>query len=334
MNYIISILPICLYFIFIKSLDGFSFSRWGRIAECFVWGIVACGICFLGGTLIKAEDVDSFPIVEELVKAAFLIVTIHRRRSAFYIETLTYGASTGAGFAVLENILYVSLVPDFSLGDSILRGMGTSLLHIGCTALLACMVLVGRRLSRGRPKIVRYLVTLVATLPSIAIHFVYNMCLLPEYVQMVLVILIFIGLFMVTYSTDEKFIHKWLDICISNDIALYSSIKRGELQNTNAGRYLLKAKERFSPEVFFDICVFLGLYLEMSIASKSRVLMKEAGMDTPITAEEQRMYQDKVKEIKVLRRSIGKAGTILLSPFITIKDTDKWAMNDLLCKNV
>jgi len=332
MNYIISILPICLYFIFIRSLDGFSFSRWSRIVECFVWGIASCGICYFWGTLIQSENVDFFPIVEEVVKAAPLIVAIHRRRSAFFMETLTYGASIGAGFAVLENILYVFFNPDFSLGDSILRGVGTSLLHIGCTALLASMVLVGRRISKGKPKPIRYLVTIVATLPSVAIHFVYNMCLLPEYFQMVLVIIVFIGLFMVTYSTDEKLIHKWLDMCITNDIALYASIKQGKLQETNAGRYLLMAKERFSPEVFFDICVFLGLYLEMSITSKSRIIMKEAGMDSPITPEEQKMYQDKVEEIKSLRRSIGKAGTMLLSPFITIKDTDKWAMNELLCK--
>jgi len=332
MNYLISIFPICLYLLLIKGMDGFSIARWGRIAECFIWGVVSCISCYYIGKLMPEHYGFGFPLLEEVVKVTPMIVAIHRKRFAFFVETLSYGAAIGAGFAILENILYLSLYHDLTIGEAALRGISTSLLHIGCTALLSSMVLVAFRISKGKSVFLIVLYDLVAALPSMAIHFTYNLFLLPPFFQMIVCVIIFIGLFILTYSIDEKLIHKWLDLCITNDIALYSSIKQGKLQSTNAGQYLLMAKERFAPEVFFDICVFLGLYLEMSIASKSRMIMKEAGIDEPLSQQEKEQFKNKVEEIKELRRSMGKSGTMLLKPFITIKQADKWAMKELLCK--
>jgi len=329
MNYLISILPIILYFLFIKGMDGFSLSKWSKIAECFAWGLVTCLICLGLSMFWNPQENSLFPIVEEIIKALPIVLIVHRKRSTFFLEILTYGAAIGAGFAFFENILYTYYQP-LTLGDTILRGLGTSLLHIGCTALYGGIALVLFRMTKGKRKALRRTMTAVAILPPIAIHFLYNLFLLPEYIQMVLVIAIFICLFIWIYSLDEKMIHKWLDVCISNDIALYKSIKEGQLSSTNAGQYLMSIKERFSPEVFFDILVFLGLYLEMSIAAKSRMIMKEAGMDTRLDSDEHQANMEKVAEIKILRKSIGKTAVALLRPLVSIKDTDVWAMQQML----
>jgi len=328
MNYLISLLPMVLYLLLIKGMDGFSLARWSKIAECFIWGILACAICFFFGKAISYSE--GFPIVEELLKGAPLMAAVYKNRSAFFAETLIYGAAVGAGFSFLENILFVYLSPDFTLGDGMVRGIGTALLHIGCTALLASMALVFNRLSKEKSKAAQFLLGLASVLPSIIIHFLYNMFLLPVFVQMAVTVVLYIGLFIMIYSIDERLIHKWLDLCISNDISLYTSMKQGKLQTTNAGRYLLMAKDRFQPEVFFDICVYLGLYLEISIAAKSRMILKEAGLDTPLSEEEHKVSKAKIAELKELKKSIGKSGALLLSPFVNIKATDEWAMQELL----
>lgn len=328
MNYLISVLPIVLYILLIKGMDGFSLSRWEKITECFVWGILTCIMCFFLGRQLEFRN--EFPIVEELIKGAPLVVAVYKNRSAFFAETLIYGAAVGAGFSLLENIFYAWMSTDFTLGDSLIRGIGTSLLHIGCTALLASMTLVFSRIAKNKSMTVKIVLGIAALLPSIIIHFVYNMFLLPEFFQVLLTVVIYIGLFMLIYSIDEKLIHKWLDLCISNDITLYTSMKQGKLQTTNAGQYLLMAKERFQPEVFFDICVFLGLYLEISIAAKSRMIMKESGLDLPLSEEEHKANAAKITELKSLRKNIGTSGVLLLSPFVNFKATDEWAMNELL----
>jgi len=329
MNYLISLLPIILYFLFIKGMDGFSLSKWSKVAECFVWGLVSCVICLAIVSLFSLPDSIFFPVAEEIIKALPLVVIIHRKRSTFFLEILTYGAAIGAGFAFLENILYAYFQP-ITLGDAIIRGLGTSLLHIGCTALYGSMALVFFRMSKGKRKAFRRTMTGIAILPPIAIHLLYNLFLLPEYIQMILSIAVFIAMFIWINAMDEKMIHQWLDLCIANDIALYKSIKEGKLASSNAGEYLMTIKEKFSPEVFFDILVFLGLYLEMSIAAKSRMILKEAGLDTPLSPQEHKANSDKVAEVKVLRKSIGKTAVKLLRPLVSIKDTDVWVMQQLL----
>jgi len=330
MNYVISLVPIVLYFILIKGMDGFSLAKWQRIAECFVWGVFSCLLCLGIGTLMSERFTNRFPIVEEIVKGLPLAIAIFRNRSAFFAESLIYGAAIGAGFSSVENILYVFYNSGFQLGDAVLRGIGTSLLHIGCTALFATVVLVFSRGVKGRHWSVKMLAGITALIPSIAIHWIYNLFLLPEFIQMVTVVIIFIALFILIYQADEKLIHKWLDLCISNDIALFTSMKKGQLQSTNAGQYLLMAKEKFQPDVFFDICVYLGLYLELSIAAKSRMIMKESGIDIPASPEEHEANRVKLLELRNLRKSIGTAGILLLRPFVNEKAADEWAMSELL----
>jgi len=321
MLYLTSTLPILLYLLLIKGMDGLSLVRPGRLAECFLWGVGACLFCY---------EIPSSPSVEEVMKALPLIVAILRGRSAFLSEAVLYGAALGAGFAFLENILYVAFSDGFTIGDAIVRGFGTSLLHIGCTLLAASFAMLSCRLARKRTIAIRAAVSLAGLLPSVAIHYIYNSFLLPEYIQMTIVVCFVTILAMCIFNLDSRLTIKWLDSCISNDISLLQSIRKGQLQNTNAGQYLLAAGEHFQKEAFFDICVYLGLYLELSIAAKSRMIMKEAEMDIRMSEQEHKSNNDKIMELSCLRKRIGKAGMLFLSPLVDSRAVDDWVISELL----
>lgn len=331
MLYIISIVPVLLYFAIIKGLDGFSLVKWDRVAECLVWGMLSCLMGLLLGNVVSQSFQDKlFPLVEELVKCLPLIIGIVRGREAFLTESVIYGSAIGAGFALLENVLYVYMLTDFSLGDAIIRGFGTALLHVGCSALFASVAVLMQRVAFQKKKGVKLAAATVSVLPSFIIHFAYNLFLLPEYIQLLITLVVIWVLIYLIYCLDEKLINKWLDLCINNDIALYKAIRQGKLRDTNAGQYLNMAKSRFQPEVFFDILMYLGLYLEVSIAAKSRMIMRESGLDIPLTEEEHRKNHDKIVELASLRQSIGKAGVLFLNPFVNAKAVDQWVMNELL----
>jgi len=330
MQYLISLFPILIYFVLIKGFDGFSLTRWSRMYKCFAWGVFSCVACFYLGKVTDFESPFGFPLIEELVKCIPLIFAIHWNRTAFLSETILYGTAVGAGFAFLENILYIVFSEGFLLGDAVLRGFGTALLHMGCTALYACTVITVSRRLIHRSLAIKFLFSVLAVIPACAIHLLYNLFLLPEFIQMILTVILIIAMIMQIFSIDNRFIHKWLDICISNDIALAKAIKDGNLKSTNAGRYLISAKDKFQPEVFFDICVYLGLYLEVSIAAKSRMIMKEAGMEIPMTDAEHRENHDKIVEMTNLKKAIGPSGIFFLSPLVNSKAVDEWVMTELL----
>lgn len=330
MLYAICIIPIILYFLLVKGMDGFTLGSTGRMLESFVWGLTVCLFLFFFGRTLDFDSDLLFPVLEELLKALPLVIAIYRKRLAFFAETLIYGAAIGAGFSLLENIIYVGAFEDFSLGDAIVRGFGTSILHMGCTALCASCMLLGMRYVAGRGLPFKVLAILIGFVPSVAIHFVYNLFLLPELLQMVLAIAVMLGLFLLIYWFDNRKIHDWLDSCIANDMALLKAMREGHLSGTSAGEYLLAVRERFKPEVFFDICVYLGLYLELSIAAKSRMILKEAEMDIPVSDSEHEENMMKIAELSALEKNIGPAGISILRPIVNFKVADGWVISELL----
>ena len=330
MLYLVAILPIIVYVMIVKAMDGFSIASWSRLLEGFVWGAICCLAMFFTLRFSGLDLGRSAPVVEELLKCFPLIVAVCRKRVAFFAEALIYGTAIGAGFAFPENFIYVWANPGFTLGDAIIRGFGTALLHMGCTALYATIAITLSRLMTGLPGWLTMTACFLSGIPSILIHCVYNMFLLPEFVQMLLIVVVMFGLFVMIYNVDTILIHRWLDSCISNDVTLLASIREGNLRNTAAGEYLLEVKRRFSPEVFFDICVYLGLYLELSIAAKSRMILKEAEMDIPMDENVHRVNMDKLTELDALRRNIGVSGLMVLNPIINQKATDEWVLGELL----
>lgn len=330
MLYFICIIPIVLYLFLIKGMDGFSLGKISRIIESFVWGIAVCVTLFFAGRAMDNETDWLAPMLEEILKALPLVFAVYKKRTAFFAETLIYGAAVGAGFSFLENIIYIALSPGFYLGDAIVRGFGTSLLHMGCTALCGSCFLLGSRFVMKRAFPLKALAAVAGLAPSFLIHFVYNLFLLPELAQLVLTIVLLLGLFLLIYAFDNRKIHDWLDLCINNDMMLLKSIREGKLSGTEAGEYLMQTRDRFKPEVFFDICVYLGLYLEMSIAAKSRMIMKEADIDVPVPEDVHKANMDKLTELHALEKNIGVSGLSVLRPVINTKAMDDWVLNSLL----
>jgi len=325
--YIVSLIPIALYLILIKGLDDFALTQSKKIALWMGWGVLACAICFLGGRYYSG---NGFALIEEIVKVLPLMISINRKKTVFFSESAMYGSAIGAGFALLENILYVIFASNLTLGDALIRGFGTALLHIGCTALLSCVTLVGIRICFGKSSILCILTSIVAFIPSMAIHLAYNLSPMPVYLRMILVIIVVLVLEYLFYRLDIKLINKWLDSCINNDISLLKAIREGNLRNTKAGQYLIDGKNKFQPEVFFDILMYLGLYLEVSIEAKSRLIMKSAGIEMPIDEKTHENNVSKIRELSNLRKMIGKSGTMYLTPLVNFKSVDQWVISELL----
>lgn len=328
MLYLISLLPIAMYLIGIKALDGMSVTRWGRVATYYVWGVLCCVICFFAFNGSEAEWVA--PLVEELLKCAPLIISLVLNRTAFFAETLVLGCAVGAGFASCENVLYVMNVENLSIGDAVVRGFGTSLLHMGCTALYACCSLVVLRLLLNKNKAAIYAACTVTVAFSFGVHSLYNLFLLPELYQLIIVLAVMPAFFLLIYEFDRKLILKWLDRGVSTDVSLYASIREGRLRETNAGKYLISMQSKFTPEEFFDILSFVRVYLELSIAAKSRMIMKEAGLDIVPDEATHKANLDKIAEMRALYHSIGATGIMTVNPVLHMSAEDYKTIKEML----
>lgn len=297
----LSLLPIFAYLVIVKLLDNFSFVRWQMIAVCGAAGVSACGFAVAIDYMAVLPG-ELFPVLEEMLKGLIILYLIVKRKVVFFAEALCYGAAVGAGFALLENTLYVFSYPEMSGVVEAFRGFGTALLHMGCTATFAVFAIC----------VNRYL----AIIPAALVHYLYNMFLLPESLQIILTIVLFLVFFSIISIYDEKRIYKWLDSSIANDIKLLAAIRKGQLADTSAGRYLCEVKKHFPPEVFFDMICYVQLYIELLVKGKSRLLLQQEGLAEPLSEEEKDRIEEQKKELHSLSESIGFIGRHVLRPIL------------------
>jgi hypothetical protein len=102
-------------------------------------------------------------------------------------------------------------------------------------------------------------------------------------------------------------------------------INKGQFRNTKAGEYLTSLKSKFKGEVILDMYCFIGLYLELSIKAKRNIMLKESGFPPIIEPD----INNKLTELKQLRKQIGTVGELTLAPLIRMNYRDLWKLKSL-----
>ncbi|MDO5446426.1 MAG: PrsW family glutamic-type intramembrane protease [Prevotellaceae bacterium] len=310
MLYLFAICPTLLYLLILKMLDGFALAKRKFLIGNIIYGFMCCMAVLGLSLLLRWQSPYISPVLEELLKAVFVLSMLLRKKIHFLAETLIYGAAAGGGFSIAENIIYILYNPDMLAGTIIMRGIGVAVMHMGCTALVATVFMLVWKSSQ------RLLWILPCYLPSIFIHIIHNTVEADPTIRLICTLVLFFAIFFMLFNIGDKMVYRWIDSSISSDIETLSAIRRGEFSTTNAGRYMLRMKEQFRSDVFFDMLCYMQLHYELIIEKQSRMLMQQAGFDSKRTAEEQKEHDAKVAEIKSLRRSIGRTAQAVIAPLV------------------
>lgn len=111
-----------------------------------------------------------------------------------------------------------------------------------------------------------------------------------------------------------------MESSLDSESSLLSALEAGEFGSTDAGKLLLSVREQYQPLVFFDMVVYVKLYLELSAAAKGFLMMKEAELPIPAGAEAD--FRSKALELMALRKHIGRTAVYTLSPIIDHRRLD------------
>jgi len=111
------------------------------------------------------------PIVEEIFKSLVLLYLVRRADTTFFVDGAVYGFASGIGFAIAENMLYLSRVDaDTGLIVGTTRAFVASVLH-GSTTAFVGMAVAGFPLGRVNHPLLAWIVGLAV---AISIHTTYN----------------------------------------------------------------------------------------------------------------------------------------------------------------
>lgn len=341
MQFVAALLPVVIYIFVVYKIDNFALISVRNLLLQVLYGMVTALVCFglfqLTGEMLADEHSDYVnPVLEELVKGLPLLYLASRKKIVFFIDSVICGAAVGGGFSILENIFYLLFGHEMGLGTVLFRGLEVALVHMGCSAIVAAgLMLAVRIIERSRSRLgikksdIGMSVFLLMEAP--VLHVFHNAFHFMPLVQFILVFGTLGGLLMWTYYYDVNMIHRWLDKGLDKQFALLDSIKSGQLDKTQTGIFLESIKKKFPPEDFFDIICYVQLHVELSIAAKSRVMVRESGLvkDLPLTEENKELILSQYEEYKILEKRLGKLARMTIAPIVKYYPADYKALEAL-----
>ena len=336
MQYVASLLPIAIYLLAVYKIDNYALVSLRRMAILVVCGMLAALACFGLFRLTDGLLPDaSHPVLEELLGAVPLFVLAWRKRIVFFIDSVICGAAVGGGFSILENIFYLVLGNEMGMGTVLFRGLEVALIHIGCSAVVAAALVLGVRVvERSRSplevKPADVVMTIALLVAAVVAHTGHNLLHFNPVMQFTAVLGVTGGLLACTYLYDVDMIHSWLDSGLDTQVNLLQSIREGRLDETNTGQFLMSVKKSFPPEVFFDVICYVQLHVELSVAAKSRFMLREAELELPLEDAQKETYLSQFSEFKILEQRLGKSATMTVAPVVKLAPADRKSIDDLL----
>jgi RsiW-degrading membrane proteinase PrsW (M82 family) len=326
---LISLLPVFIFLVSLIVLDSYKLVHRNSVIIAILYGCGIAGISFLLNTTVIQKSGLNFtiyaryiaPIIEEVLKATYLVYLIKRKKVGFMVDAAIYGFAVGAGFAFVENLYYLTSLPDASLFLWVIRGFGTAVMHGGTTAIVGILAKSSAD-ARGTESILMFSKGLLI---AIVIHSYFNHFFLhPAFSPLTIIIGLPLTL-MYVFQKSEEVTREWLGVGFDSNVDLLQTLTSGNLPQTKIGTYLKTLQSRFRGEVIADMICYLQIYLELSIRAKGVLLMREAGFSPPQEAD----TVEKFTELKFLERSIGQTGKLALHPFLHTSGRDLWQLNVL-----
>jgi RsiW-degrading membrane proteinase PrsW (M82 family) len=320
---LLAIVPVVVFLVVLFSMDRFKLVRPGAILTAIAWGAVAAGVSlWINGLLFQASNIPAAivprlmaPPLEEAAKAIPLIVWLKRGRVGFLVDAAILGFAVGTGFAVVENIEYLSTMSG-PLALWVVRGFGTAMLHGGTTAIFAMLAntAADRQTSRAGVALLN------GWLAAVIIHAAFNYRLLPAVAQTLMILIALPLLMLWVFSRSERAMAEWIGAGLDLDVDLLQLINSDIFQETRMGQYLRDLRDRLPGTVVADMFCLLRLELELAVQAKAMLMAREAGVSVETDAD----FDALVTEHDALQRSIGRTGLLALKPLQVSSRRDRW----------
>jgi RsiW-degrading membrane proteinase PrsW (M82 family) len=324
MSVALAVVPVLLLLLLLQLMDTFKLVKLRAVLATIVAGALVAAICLpLHGWLLDATGMHLktlmryvAPLTEESLKGLVVLALFWRRRIGFVVDAAVHGFAVGTGFAIVENIDYLSHLPHASLLLWFARGLGTATLHGTLTAVFA--ISVKAMLERGEKRLWNAAAPGLAIV--IAIHSTFNHLPLPPLALTLVVLVVMPWIMIAAFQYSERATREWVGAGLDLDIELLELIKSELFAATRFGTYLDELRARFGGVVVADMFCLLRLELELAVQAKTMLLARDSGLEIPITSD----LRASLTELASLQSSIGRTGLLALKPLQVSSDRDRW----------
>jgi RsiW-degrading membrane proteinase PrsW (M82 family) len=327
MRIAVALLPVLLFLGALILLDSFKLVRLRAVLQAIAAGaIAAMAGAAVNGVLLDRLGLDLAaysryvaPLVEELLKALWILFLIRRQRVGFLVDAAILGFAVGTGFALAENVDYLERLGSAGLSLWFARGCGTAILHGATTATVSVMA---KNAHDRRPGILAFLPGLAV---AVLVHSLFNHFVLPPIISALVLLATLPLLLVLVFDRSEKATRAWLSGEFDGELQMLQEILAGTVAHTRTGAYLESLKSRFEGTVLADMLCLLQIQLELKIRAKGILMAREAGIDLPVADD----VRDNLRELRYLQGQIGRTGLMAMRPILSLNARDVWQLSML-----
>ena len=316
-----ALLPVAIFLSALVFLDSYKLVRLRLVVVVVACGMGAAVLAYaLNGFLFGALDFQTLtryaaPVVEEALKALLIVALMRTNRIGFLVDAAILGFAAGTGFAMVENVQYLRLVPDAGMGTWLIRGVGTAVMHGSATAIFAVVSVALRERSQVAGEALGYAIAVV-------MHSAYNHFFFSPLASAIGIVIAFPLILNAVFARSEAAVGDWLGKGFDADVEMLDLIDSGALSESHIGRYLYELRDKFDGPVVVDLLCYLRLHTELAIRAKGILMMREAGFETPVDEA----TREKFAELRYLEGSIGRTGRLAIQPLLRMSHRDIWQL--------
>jgi RsiW-degrading membrane proteinase PrsW (M82 family) len=332
----VALIPVLVLLGVFVWLDAFKLMSLKEILVLLVLG----GIGALAAYPISGKMLDTLPIgfsvysrfvapwIEEAIKALIMIALFRLNRIGYKLDAVISGFAIGAGFSVVENIIYLTTFPNYATGTWLVRGFGTAIMHGTTLAVLAAIAHEFAE-RETREAAADYHFNLLWFVPgyglAVALHTAFNHFPDRPLIAMLGSVLVapIVLLAILSFGTAEA--QRWLAAEYAEHRTQLEALRAGNWPKGASGAKIAALAGRLDPEAAKRVRRYWELQAWLVVEAEE-TMIEEAEGDAKFDPAQIRAA---FAEIEGLKRALGRSTVAAIQALMPFSRNDYWEVAEL-----
>ena len=332
----LALVPVLVLLAVFVWLDAFKLMSFGEVVTLLIFG----GLGALLAYPVSGRMLDTLPIgfstysrfvapwIEEAIKGAIVVALFRLNRIGYKLDAVISGFAIGAGFSVVENILYLTMYPAYGAGTWLVRGVGTAVMHGATLAIFATLAhQLSERETRQAAGDFQFnlLWFLPGYLVAVALHSAFNQFPEQPLVAMLGAIVITPIVLVAIFHFGMVEAERWLTTEHAVHRAQLETLRSGEWPDSPSGRKVAALADRLDVEARKRVRRYWELHAWL-VGEAEEIMIEEEQGDVKLHPDQVRAA---LAEIDGLRRALGRSTVTALNAILPFSRNDYWEVWEL-----
>ena len=267
------------------------------------------------------------PWIEEILKGAVIVGLFAFNRIGFKLDAVISGFAVGAGFSVVENMIYLTRFPELTAPVWMVRGLGTAVMHGTTLAILAAVAheFAEREM---RQELRDYSFNLLWFIPGLffaaALHTLFNQFPDRPLLAMLGTLLFAPLALMAIFKFGASEAQQWLAVERDTHRAQLDILRAGQFPDDPSGQRIAALARRCDPATATRIREYCEALTALVLLAEDTLLRQSSDAER-VSADAAAAFQ----RVDELKRQLGPSTVAALTPLLPFSRNDYWELSEL-----